>query len=108
MNEKPDDKNDILIIKGGSNKYNLKYKLVMLGESSVGKTCICIKQSKNVYLSDYTSTVGFDSFICDIKYKDVLLKFQIWDTAGQEKYRSIISNFYRNADLAIIVYAIDE
>jgi GTPase SAR1 family protein len=52
--------------------------------------------------------VGFEFFTFNIKIKDKIIKLQIWDTCGQEIYRSLVSNFYRNSSLAVIVYAINE
>ena len=53
------------------------------------------------------STVGFEFFAFNLKINDKIIKLQIWDTCGQEVYRSLISNFYRSSSMAIIVYAID-
>ena len=58
--------------------------------------------------NNYNATVGFEFFSFNIKIKDKVLKLQIWDTCGQEIYRSLITNFYRNSSLAIMVYAIDK
>ena len=55
----------------------------------------------------YTPTIGFEFLSFNIRIKDKVIKLQIWDTCGQEVYRSLISSFYRNSSLAIIVYAID-
>ena len=57
---------------------------------------------KNIFIS------GFEFFSFNIKLKNTVIKLQIWDTCGQEIYRSLISNFYRNSSLAIIVYSIIE
>ena len=54
------------------------------------------------------STVGFEFFSFNVKIKDKVVKLQIWDTCGQEIYRSLVTNFYRNSSLAIIVYSIVE
>ncbi len=54
------------------------------------------------------ATVGFEFFAFNIKFGETIIKLQIWDTCGQEIYRSLISSFYKNSSLAIIVYAIDE
>ena len=52
--------------------------------------------------------MGFEFFIFNVKMCEKVIKLQIWDTCGQEIYRSLISSFYKNSSLAIIVYAIDE
>ena len=53
------------------------------------------------------ATIGFEYFTFNIKLKETIIKLQIWDTCGQEFYKSLISSFYRNTSLAIIVYSID-
>ena len=55
----------------------------------------------------YSPTIGFEFLSFNIRIKDKIVKLQIWDTCGQEVYRSLISSFYRNSSLAIIVYSID-
>ena len=74
----------------------------------VGKSCLSINATKNQFQNNYLATVGFEffGFICKIDNK--IIRLQIWDTCGQEMYRSLISNFYRNSSLALIVYAINE
>ena len=54
------------------------------------------------------ATVGFEFSSFNMKIQDKVIKLQIWDTCGQEIYRSLISSFYKNTDLAIIIYAINE
>ncbi len=74
----------------------------------VGKSCLSIKAVKNNFESHYLATVGFEFFTFNIKIGEKIIKLQIWDTCGQEIYRSLITNFYRNSMLAIVVYSIDE
>ena len=57
---------------------------------------------------DCLSTVGFEFLSFIVLINNTIIKLQIWDTCGQEKYKSLMSNFYRNTSLAIIAYAIDE
>ena len=83
------------------------FKIIIIGDSCVGKSCLTLRACKNEFESCYTSTVGYDFFKMDIKINDKKINLQIWDTCGQEKFRSLISNFYRNSSLAIIVYSID-
>ena len=58
--------------------------------------------------TNYNATVGFEFFSFNVKINNEVVKLQIWDTCGQEIYKSLISNFYRNCSLAIIVYSIIE
>ena len=66
------------------------------------------RATKHKFENNYLATVGFEFFTFNIIIKNKVIKLQIWDTCGQEIYRSLASNFYRNASLAIIVYSIDE
>jgi small GTP-binding protein len=89
-------------------QYDLSFKLIVIGDQAVGKSCLTLKATKNVFENNYNATVGFEFFSFNIKINDKVLKLQIWDTCGQEIYRSLITNFYRNSSLAIMVYAIDK
>ena len=82
--------------------------LATLGNSNVGKSCISIRATKNVFESEHIATVGFELFCYNVSIKEKILKLEIWDTCGSENYRSITTNYYRNSSLAIIVYSIDE
>ncbi len=88
--------------------YDLSFKLIVIGDSGVGKSCLTLKATKNLFENNYSATVGFEYFSFIIKIKDKVLKMQIWDTCGQEIYRSLITNFYRNSSLAVMVYSIDK
>ena len=87
-------------------KYDLTFKLIVIGDSGVGKSCLTNKATKNVFEDNYNATVGFEFFCFNIRMDNRVLKMQIWDTCGQELYRSLITNFYRNSSLAIMVYSI--
>ena len=87
--------------------FDLSFKLIVIGDSGVGKTCLTNRAVKNIYKDYYSPTVGFDFFEFNVKINDKIIKLQIWDTCGQEIYRSLITNYYRNSSLAIMVYAID-
>lgn len=88
-------------------KEDLSFKLIIIGNSSVGKSSLANKAIKNKFLSSYNATVGFDFFSFYAKINSTVLKLQVWDTCGQEIYHSLVSNFYRNCSLAIMVYAIN-
>ena len=87
-------------------QYDLSFKVIVIGDSGVGKSCLTNKATKNIFEDSYNATVGFEFFSFNIKMGDKVLKLQIWDTCGQELYRSLITNFYRNSSLAIMVYSI--
>ena len=88
-------------------QYDLSFKLIFIGDSSVGKSCLTAKAVKNNFEEYYQATVGFEFLTFNMKVNDKVIKLQIWDTCGQEIYKSLISNFYRNSSLAVLVYAID-
>jgi small GTP-binding protein len=68
---------------------------------------LTLKGVKDEFNSSIPSTVGFEFLAFVVKIQDTIIKLQIWDTCGQEEYRSLISNFYKNCSLAILVYSID-
>ena len=88
-------------------EYDLSFKIIVVGDSGVGKSCLTMKGTKNHFEDCYSPTVGFEFFTFNIRINDKNIKLQIWDTCGQEAYRSLITSFYRNASLAILVYSID-
>ena len=88
-------------------QYDLSFKLIFIGDSGVGKSCLTTKAVKNNFEEYYQATVGFEFLTFNMRVNDKVVKLQIWDTCGQEIYKSLISNFYRNSSLAVLVYAID-
>ena len=89
------------------NQYDLSFKMIVIGDAGVGKSCLTTKAAKGVFDDTYSATVGFEFLTFNVKLNDKVIKLQIWDTCGQEIYRSLISSFYRNASLAMMVYSID-
>jgi Ras-related protein Rab-6A len=67
-----------------------------------------MQATKNKFESNYVATIGFEFFSFNVRIGDKVIRLQIWDTCGQEIYRSVVSSFYRNSSLAIVVYSIDE
>ena len=95
------------VVKEDFLQYDLSFKLIVIGDTSVGKSCLTMKATKDYFENYYSPTVGFEFFTFNCKIEEQNIRLQIWDTCGQEEYRSLIQNFYRNASLAILVYAID-
>ena len=87
---------------------NYTFKIIIIGESGVGKSCLALKGTEDKFHDFYSPTIGFDFFKITLKIKNEIIKLEIWDTCGQEIYRSLISSYYRNSVLAIIVYSIDD
>ena len=85
------------------------FKIVLLGETAVGKSCLISRYVNNQFLSNFVPTMGGCFSTKEITYDELNKKkinLQIWDTAGQEKYRSITKMFYKDASAAILVYDI--
>ena len=95
------------IIDQNINDFELSFKIIIIGDSGVGKSCLSIRGTKNIFDSMYAPTIGFEFISYFIKINGQIIKLQIWDTCGQEVYRSLISSFYNNSSLAIMVYSID-
>ena len=83
-----------------------KCKIVLLGESSTGKTSIINNIFKREFQEEMISTLGGGYETADVKIGDKIIKAAFWDTTGQEKFRAIAKSFYRSTDIAILVYDI--
>ena len=82
----------------------INFKIVIIGDSGVGKSCILKRAVQHKFDENYQATIGFEFLLMHYKVNDLKLKLQIWDTCGQEMYRSLVQGFYRNTSLAILVY----
>ena len=96
----------IEILKEDKKTSDLHFKLIVIGNSGVGKSCLSLRATQDLFKEDFISTIGFEFFNFNLKINDKIIKLQIWDTCGQEIYRSLISGFYRNTELAIIVFSV--
>ena len=103
----PDTKIEILDNISGD-KYDINFKIIVIGNSGVGKSCLTLKATQDIFKEDFASTIGFQFFSFHVKINDKIFKLQIWDTCGQEIYRSLITNFYRSTALAIICYSVTD
>ncbi len=88
------------------NGYDLLYKIIIIGDTCVGKSNILSRYLKDEFKEDSKSTVGVELGTKFLKIKDIGAKLQIWDTAGQERYRSITSSYYKGSHGCFIVYDI--
>ena len=84
------------------------YKLVLLGDTAVGKSCIATRFVRNEYYEFQEPTIGAAFLTKTMEYNNKGFRFEIWDTAGQERYRSLAPMYYRGAAAAIIVYDITQ
>ena len=98
---------DFEILSSDSAQYDYNYKIIIIGDSGVGKTCLTYRATSGEFREKMAATIGFEYFPFVVKYKNKILKLEIWDTCGQEAYRSLIKSFFNNSSLAIIVYAVD-
>ena len=87
---------------------NVTCKVVLLGESGVGKSSIITRYTQNTFKSQRLATTGANIVTKTIILEDEnkSIKFEIWDTAGQEQYRSLAKVFYKNSAVCILVYDI--
>lgn len=81
-----------------------KYKLVFLGDQSVGKTSIITRFMYDTFDSTYQATIGIDFLSKTMYLEDRTVRLQLWDTAGQERFRALIPSYIRDSSVAIIVY----
>lgn len=81
-----------------------KYKLVFLGEQSVGKTSIITRFLYDAFDRQYQATIGIDFLSKVLPLEDRTVRLQLWDTAGQERFRSLIPSYIRDSSAAIVVY----
>ena len=88
--------------------YDLKIRLMLIGDSNVGKTSIIKRYCNNQFSPSYISTVGIDFETKYLRLNGKTINLQIWDTAGQERYKVLAKNYFKNSDGFIIVYDITD
>ncbi|KAL3854144.1 hypothetical protein ACJMK2_013422 [Sinanodonta woodiana] len=104
------DKADISGERKGQNvdsssfKNIVKVKVVLVGDSGVGKTCLATRFVEGTYKSERTTSLAVTFLQKEVDLKDHTILFQIWDTAGQERYRSLVPVYLRGAKAALLVY----
>eukprot|EP00697_Spironema_sp_BW2_P001709 gnl/Spiro4/12297_TR6481_c0_g1_i1.p1 gnl/Spiro4/12297_TR6481_c0_g1~~gnl/Spiro4/12297_TR6481_c0_g1_i1.p1 ORF type:complete len:211 (+),score=43.62 gnl/Spiro4/12297_TR6481_c0_g1_i1:37-633(+) len=84
------------------------FKLLLVGDSGVGKSCLLMRFADETYTDSYISTIGVDFKIRTVELEGKTIKLQIWDTAGQERFKTITCSYYRGAHGIIVVYDVTE
>ncbi|EAY14102.1 Ras-like GTP-binding protein RYL1, putative [Trichomonas vaginalis G3] len=79
-------------------------KLLIIGESSVGKSCLLLRFAEDKFNENFLTTIGIDFKVRKVTIDDAKVKLQIWDTAGQEKFRTITKAYYRGANGILLVF----
>ncbi|XP_036132172.1 ras-related protein Rab-35 isoform X2 [Molossus molossus] len=84
--------------------YDHLFKLLIIGDSGVGKSSLLLRFADNTFSGSYITTIGVDFKIRTVEINGEKVKLQIWDTAGQERFRTITSTYYRGTHGVIVVY----
>ncbi|XP_049606834.1 ras-related protein Rab-11A [Syngnathus scovelli] len=93
---------------GSDDTYNFVFKVVLIGESGVGKSNLLTRFTKNEFNLDSRTTIGVEFSTRTVQLDNCTIKMQVWDTAGLERYRAITSAYYRGAVGALLVYDISK
>jgi len=86
----------------------MQIKLLMIGDSGVGKTCLLLRYANDSFSPTFITTIGIDFKIKNIEIDDKRVKLQIWDTAGQERFRTITTSYFRGAQGIVLVYDVTD
>ena len=87
-----------------SSNYEYLFKIILIGNSGVGKSSILQQYMNHVFDSNYKITIGVDFLMKSLVINNQIVKLQVWDTAGQERYKSMVASYYRGAHVALIVF----
>lgn len=91
-----------------SRSYDMIMKLLLVGDSGVGKSCLLLRFVEDKFNTSFITTIGIDFKIRTIESKGKKIKLQVWDTAGQERFRTITTAYYRGAMGIILVYDVTD
>ena len=86
----------------------ITFKVIIVGNSGVGKSSFLKRGAQKKFSDSYQATIGFEFLLMYYDVNGVKIKIQVWDTCGQEMYRSLIQGFYRNTALTLLMYAVND
>ena len=86
----------------------INFKIIIVGNSGVGKSCFLKRAVQKNFSDHYQATIGFEFLLMYFEVNGIKIKLQVWDTCGQEMYRSLIQGFYRNTALTLLIYAVND
>ncbi len=89
-----------------THKFDYLFKLLIIGEATVGKTCLLLRYADDSFTQNHITTIGIDFKTKFITINNSVIKLQIWDTAGQERFRTITKSYYKDANGIILTYDI--
>jgi len=93
---------------GRDTPFDMQIKLLMIGDSGVGKTCLLLRYANDSFSPTFITTIGIDFKIKNIQLEGKRIKLQIWDTAGQERFRTITTSYFRGAQGILLVYDVTD
>ena len=91
-----------------SSDSSVTFKILTIGESGVGKTCVLRRFVENKFLKNHLATIGIDFKTKTLNINNQEIKLKIWDTAGQERFRNITTQYYKGADGIVLVYDVTD
>ena len=93
---------------GSQHSHDIHIKLLMLGDTGVGKTCLLVRYAYDSFSPTFITTIGIDFKIKHLDLDDAKVKLQIWDTAGQERFRTITVSYFKGAHGIILLYDVTD